>query len=104
MSRGRNMAKLRPIIQEWARSWQVHELSAQARARNIPIVPLATMADVYRDEQLMAREFSPPYPLAMRTGRRCWRRDIPSNRPPLSGRRDSVRRRGWESITPRSLR
>ncbi len=62
MSRGRNMAKLRPIIQEWARSWQVHELSAQARARNIPIVPLATMADVYRDEQLMAREFFAPLP------------------------------------------
>ncbi|HXR35110.1 MAG TPA: CoA transferase, partial [Candidatus Binataceae bacterium] len=62
LSRGRNMAKLRPIIQEWVRSWKVHELSAQARARNIPIVPLATMADVYRDEQLLARGFFAPLP------------------------------------------
>jgi crotonobetainyl-CoA:carnitine CoA-transferase CaiB-like acyl-CoA transferase len=63
LSRGRNMAKLRPLIQDWARSWKVHDLFAQARARNVAIVPLSTMADVYRDEQLASREFFLPLPV-----------------------------------------
>ncbi|MGO9058932.1 MAG: CaiB/BaiF CoA transferase family protein [Candidatus Binataceae bacterium] len=63
MARGRNMAKLRPVIQDWARTWKVHDLFAQARAHNVPIVPLSTMADVYRDEQLAAREFFMPLPV-----------------------------------------
>ena len=62
LSRGRNMAKLRPVIQDWARSWKVQDLFAQARAHNVAIVPLSTMADVYRDEQLVAREFFLPLP------------------------------------------
>jgi crotonobetainyl-CoA:carnitine CoA-transferase CaiB-like acyl-CoA transferase len=62
MARGRNMLKLRPVIQEWARPWKVHELFAQARAHNIAIVPLSTMADVYHDEHLAARGFFMPLP------------------------------------------
>src|SRR5208337_1831046 len=62
IARGRNMLKLRPVIQEWARPWKVHELFVNARAHNIAIVPLSTMADVYRDEQLAAREFFVPLP------------------------------------------
>jgi len=62
MARGRNMLRLRPVIQDWARPWKVQELFAQARAHNIAIVPLSTMADVYRDEHLAAREFFVPLP------------------------------------------
>ena len=62
LSRGRNMAKLRPLIQNWARPRKVHEIFAQARAHSVPIVPLSTMADVLRDEHLTARNFFAPLP------------------------------------------
>ena len=62
MSRGRNMAKLQPLIQEWARPWKVHELFAQARAHSVAIVPLSKISDVYADEQFAAREFFVPLP------------------------------------------
>jgi crotonobetainyl-CoA:carnitine CoA-transferase CaiB-like acyl-CoA transferase len=59
-SRGINSQKLRPLIEEWVRTWKVHDLFSQARAHNVPIVPLSTMADVYHDEQLRARKFFMP--------------------------------------------
>jgi crotonobetainyl-CoA:carnitine CoA-transferase CaiB-like acyl-CoA transferase len=62
MSRGRNMAKLQPVVQEWARRWKVHELFAQARAHSVAIVPLSRISDVYADEQFAAREFFVPLP------------------------------------------
>jgi crotonobetainyl-CoA:carnitine CoA-transferase CaiB-like acyl-CoA transferase len=62
MARGRNMAKLQPVIQAWARPWKVHELFAQARAHSVPIVPLSTIADVYTNEHFAAREFFTPMP------------------------------------------
>jgi crotonobetainyl-CoA:carnitine CoA-transferase CaiB-like acyl-CoA transferase len=55
--RGDNSDKLRPLIQEWVRTWKVRDLFSQARAHKIPIVPLSTMADVYHDDQLSARKF-----------------------------------------------
>ena len=61
-SRGLNSDKLRPLIQEWVRTWKVRDLFAQARAHNVAIVPLSTMADVYHDEQLGARKFFMPLP------------------------------------------
>ncbi len=100
LSRGRNMAKLRPLIQDWARSWKVQDLFAQARAHNVAIVPLSTMADVYRDEQLgRARFFPSRFPSAMCMTAPCWRRGIRSNRPLTFGRRAAIRRRAWASIT-----
>ncbi len=62
MSRGRNMAKLRPLIQNWARPWKVRELFAQARAHSVAIVPLSKISDVYADEHFAAREFFVPLP------------------------------------------
>jgi crotonobetainyl-CoA:carnitine CoA-transferase CaiB-like acyl-CoA transferase len=59
-SRGIHSHKLRPLIEEWVRTWKVHDLFNQARTHNVPIVPLATMADVYHDEQLRARNFFMP--------------------------------------------
>ncbi|HZY60713.1 MAG TPA: CoA transferase, partial [Candidatus Binataceae bacterium] len=61
-ARGINSNKLRPLIQEWVRTWKVRDLFAQARAQNVAIVPLSTMADVYHDEQLSARKFFMPLP------------------------------------------
>ncbi len=62
MARGRNMAKLRPLIQNWARPWKVRELFAQGRAHSVPIVPLSKIADVFADEHLAARKFFVPLP------------------------------------------
>jgi crotonobetainyl-CoA:carnitine CoA-transferase CaiB-like acyl-CoA transferase len=61
-SRGINSHKLRPLIQEWVRTWKVRDLFSHARAHKIPIVPLSTMAGVYHDEQLAARKFFIPLP------------------------------------------
>jgi crotonobetainyl-CoA:carnitine CoA-transferase CaiB-like acyl-CoA transferase len=63
MARGRNIGKLRPLIEDWLRSWTVRELFAQARAHLVPIVPVSKIADVYASEQLAAREFFVPLPL-----------------------------------------
>ncbi|HKD65610.1 MAG TPA: CoA transferase [Candidatus Binataceae bacterium] len=62
MERGRHMAKLYPIIQNWARPWKVHDLFAQARERSVPIVPLSRIADVYADQHFAARDFFVPLP------------------------------------------
>ncbi len=62
MARGRNMARLQPLIQSWARPWKVADLFAQARERSVAIVPLATIADVYANEQFAARNYFVPMP------------------------------------------
>jgi crotonobetainyl-CoA:carnitine CoA-transferase CaiB-like acyl-CoA transferase len=62
LSRGRSISKLRPLIQDWARSWKVRELFAQARAHSVAIVPLSKIADLFCDEHLAAREFFAPLP------------------------------------------
>jgi crotonobetainyl-CoA:carnitine CoA-transferase CaiB-like acyl-CoA transferase len=66
MARGRNMAKLHPVVEAWARPWKVRELFAQARAHSVPIVPLSTIADVYADAHFAAREFFVPIPARIR--------------------------------------
>jgi len=62
MARGRNIAKLRPLLENWVRPWTVRDLFAQARAHAVAIVPLSRIADVYANEQFAARQFFVPMP------------------------------------------
>jgi crotonobetainyl-CoA:carnitine CoA-transferase CaiB-like acyl-CoA transferase len=62
LARGHHIDKLRPLIEDWVRSWTVRELFEQARAHFVPIVPLSKIADVFANEQLAAREFFVPLP------------------------------------------
>jgi crotonobetainyl-CoA:carnitine CoA-transferase CaiB-like acyl-CoA transferase len=62
LSRGRNMDALKLFFEEWSHGWTKADLCAAAQAKRIPIAPVNTMADVYGDEHLRAREFFVPLP------------------------------------------
>ncbi len=60
--RGRNIDALRSLIEQWTGSRKVNELVSQLQARRVPAAPLSRPSDLYRDEQLKAREFFRPLP------------------------------------------
>ncbi len=62
LARGRNNDALKLFFEEWARGWKKADLCAAAQEKRIPMAPVNTMADVYADEHLRARNFFVPLP------------------------------------------
>jgi crotonobetainyl-CoA:carnitine CoA-transferase CaiB-like acyl-CoA transferase len=62
LSRGRNNDALKIFFEEWSHGWKKLDLCEAAQAKRIPVAPVNTMADVYADEHLRAREFFTPLP------------------------------------------
>jgi crotonobetainyl-CoA:carnitine CoA-transferase CaiB-like acyl-CoA transferase len=62
LSQGRNNDALKLFFEEWSRTWNKSDLCAAAQARRIPMAPVNTMADVYADQHLHARNFFTPLP------------------------------------------
>jgi crotonobetainyl-CoA:carnitine CoA-transferase CaiB-like acyl-CoA transferase len=62
VSRAKNFDVLRPLLEDITRRRKVGELYHEGQKLRLPVAALNWMTDVYRDEQLRAREFFVPLP------------------------------------------